>query len=163
MSNTFKNACTETAAFALALLAPMAAEAQNLADRDTKEVADYVLTDEALAKYTKAVRKLQPLKERLSQDCEGDEHPKSLTDQATQMDGIPGVKSALKDAGLSSREYLVMSFSVFQSGMAAWALDQPGGTLPPGTKPANVNFYRTHKAELEKLGELTGEMDCDNQ
>jgi hypothetical protein len=47
--------------------------------------------------------------------------------------------------------------------MAVWALDQPGGTLPPGMKPANVNFYRTHKTELEKLGELTGEMDCDNQ
>jgi hypothetical protein len=57
----------------------------------------------------------------------------------------------------------VVSFSVFQNGMAAWALDQPGGTLPPGTKPANVTFYRAHKAELEKLGELTREMDCDNQ
>lgn len=163
MTNTFKTAGMVTVAFALALLAPMSAEAQNLADRDAKEVADYVLTEAALAKYTKAVQKLHPLKEQLPQVCGDDEHPKSLNDQASQMDGVPGVKSALKAAGMTAREYLVISFSVFQSGMAAWALDQPGGTLPPGTKPANVAFYRAHKAELETLGELTKQTECDNR
>lgn len=163
MFNVFQTTFTVTVAFALALSAPLVAGAQNLADRDAKEVADYVLTDTALAKYTRAVRSLQPLKEQLPQTCEGDEHPKSLNDQAAKIDSVPGVKSALKVAGMTSREYLVVSFSVFQSGMAAWALDQPGGTLPPGTKPANVNFYRAHKAELDKLGELIKQADCDNQ
>jgi hypothetical protein len=74
------------------------------------------------------------------------------------MDGVPGVKSALKGAGMTSREYLLFSWSVFQNGMAAWALDQPGGKLPPGVKMANVNFYRAHEAELKRLGELTEEM-----
>lgn len=163
MTNTFKTACTVTVAFALALLAPMAAEAQNLADRDAKEVADYVLTDAALAKYTKAVHKLHPLKEQLQQDCDREDARDSLNGMAARMDGVPAVKAALKTAGMTSREYLVFSWSVFQNGMAVWALDQPGGALPPGTKPANVTFYRAHKAELEKLGELTREMDCDNQ
>lgn len=162
MSNTFKTAPTVTVAFALALLAPMAA-AQNLADRDAKEVADYVLTEAALVKYTQAVRKLEPLKEQLPQDCEGDDQTKSLNDLAAKMDGVPSVKSALKASGMTSREYLVMSFSVFQSGMAVWALDQPGGTLPPGTKQANVNFYRAHRAEFEKLGELSKQAECDNR
>lgn len=163
MSNTFKTACTVTIAFALALLTPMAAEAQNLADRDAKEVADYVLTEAALAKYTKAVHKLHPLKQQLQQDCDREDAPESLNGMAARMDGVPTVKAALKTAGMTSREYLVFSWSVFQNGMAVWALDQPGGALPPGTKPANVNFYRAHKADLEKLGELTGEMDCDNR
>lgn len=163
MTNTFKTACGVTAAFALALLAPLAAEAQNLADRDAKEVADYVLTEAALAKYTKAVHKLHPLKEQLQQGCDREDAPESLNGMAARLDAVPDVTAALRAAGMTLREYLLFSWSMFQNGMAVWALDQPGGALPPGTKPANVNFYRTHKAELEKLGELTGEMDCDNQ
>lgn len=72
------------------------------------------------------------------------------------------MQSALKAAGMTSREYLVFSFSVFQNGMAAWALAQPGGKLPPGVKMANVNFYRAHEAELTKLGEQNKQADCDN-
>jgi hypothetical protein len=54
-----------------------------------------------------------------------------LTEPATRMDAIPGVKSALKAAGMTSREYLVFTWSVFQSGMAVLAVQQPGGKLPP--------------------------------
>jgi len=162
MFNRFKTAPLVTIVSALALLVPMAVEAQGLTDRDAKEISDYVLTDAALAKYTQAVRKLQPLKEQLQQDCDREDAQESLNGMAARMDKVSGVKSALKDAGMTSREYLVFSLSVFENGMAAWALEQPGGKLPPGVKMANVNFYRAHKAELEKLGELTKQADCDN-
>jgi hypothetical protein len=137
-------------------------DAQHSPDPDTKEIADYVLTEAALKKYTQAVRNLQPLGQ-LPQECDGDENPKSLNDTAVQMDRVPQVKSALKGAGMTSREYLVFSWSVFQNGMAAWALDQPGGKLPPGVKMANVDFYREHEAELKKLGEMAKQADCDNR
>jgi len=163
MFKTFRITLAVTVAFAVALSAPAVAGAQNFSDRDTKEVADYVLTETALGKYTKAVHKLHPLKEQLQQDCDREDAPESLNGMAAHMDAVQEVKSALKAAGMTSREYLLFSWSVFQNGMAVWALDQPGGALPPGTKPANINFYRAHKAELEKLGELTREMDCDNQ
>jgi len=163
MFNTFKAMLAITGTFALALLAPSVPGAQNFSDRDSNEIAGYVLTDAALAKYTKAVHKLQPLKEQLQQDCDREDAPESLNDMAARMDKVSGVKSALKGAGMTSREYLVFSLSVFENGMAAWALEQPGGKLPPGVKMANVNFYRAHKAELEKLGELTKQADCDNR
>jgi hypothetical protein len=161
MFNTFKAMLAITGAFTLALLSLGVARAQGLTDLDTKEIAGYVLTDAALAKYTKAVHKLQPLMEQVPKNCD-DESPQSLNGIAARMDGVPAVKSALKAAGMTSREYLVFSLSVFENGMAAWALEQPGGKLPPGVKIANVNFYRAHKAELEKLGELTKQADCDN-
>jgi hypothetical protein len=148
-------------AFALVLPPPVMAEA-SLPDADTKEIASYVLTDAALARYSQAVHKLQPLMGSLPQDCDADEHPSSLNTSASRMDGVPAVKSALKAAGMASREYLVFSWSVFQHGMAAWALEQPGGKLPPGLKKANVDFYRAHEAELKKLGELSKPADCDN-
>lgn len=161
MVRTLKPALAVAVAFVLS--ASMVTEAQNLADRDTNEIAGYVLTDAGLAKYTQAVRKLQPLMGQMPQDCDDDAGPKSLNDAAARMDGVPAVKSALKGAGMTSREYLLFSWSVFQNGMAAWALDQPGGKLPPGVKMANVNFYRAHEAELKKLGELTKHADCDNR
>jgi hypothetical protein len=162
MFNRFKTARMVTVVSALALLVPMAAGAQGLADHDTKEIAGYVLTDAALTKYAQAVRKLQPLKEQLQEDCDREDAQESLNAMAARMDKVSGVKSALNAAGMTSREYLVFSLSVFENGMAAWALELPGGKLPPGVKMANVNFYRAHKAELEKLGELTKQADCDN-
>ena len=163
MFQTLRTPLAIASAFALALLAPVMGGAQNLTDRDSTEVAGYVLTEAVLAKYAQAVRKLQPVMGQLPQECDGDEGPKSLNDVSAHMDGVPQVKSALKTAGLTSREYLLFSWSVFQNGMAAWALDQPGGKLPPGVKMANVNFYRAHEAELKKLGELTKQADCDNR
>lgn len=162
MFKTFQAMLAVTIAFTLSMLAPMAVEAQSLADRDIKEVTDYVLTDAALAKYTKAVHTLHPLKEQLQQDCDREDDPGSLNSMAARMDAAPEVKAALTTAGMTSREYILFSLSLFQNGMAVWALDQPGGALPPGTNPENVAFYRAHKAELEKLGELTSEIDCDN-
>lgn len=162
MFNTFQTALAGTVACALALLPPAWAGAQNLADRDINEIAGYMLTDAALAKYTKAVHKLQPLMGQLPQDCDQDEGPQSLNGMAARMDGIPEVKSVLKTAGMTSREYLLFSWSMFQNGLAAWSLEQPGGKLPPRVKMANVNFYRAHEAELKKLGELTKHEDCDN-
>lgn len=162
MFNTFKAILAVTSAFALALLAPSVAEAQNFSDRDTNEIAGYMLTDAALAKYTKAVHKLQPLMEQVPKNCE-DESPQSLNGIEAKMDGVPAVKSALNAAGITSREYLLFSWSVFQNGLAAWTLEQPGGKLPPGVKMANVNFYRAHEAEVKKLGELTKQADCDNR
>jgi hypothetical protein len=162
MFNTFKTMLAVTGAVTLTLLAPAVAGAQNFSDRDTNEIAGYVLTDAGLAKYTKAVHKLQPLMGQLPQDCDHDEGSQSLNGTAARMDGVPAVKSALKGAGMTSREYMVFSLSLFQNGLAAWALEQPGGTLPPGVKMANVNFLRAHEAEVKKLGELTKQTDCDN-
>lgn len=163
MFKTFQVTLAVTAAFALALLTPVGAWAQSLADRDTNEIAGYMLTDAGLAKYRQAVHKLQPLMGQLPQDCDHDEGSQSLDGTAARMDGVPEAKSVLKAAGMTSREYVVFSWSLFQNGMAAWALEQPGGQLPPGVKMANVTFYRAHEAELKKLGELTKHADCDNR
>ena len=163
MVNTFGTALAVPLFFAYILLTPVVIQAQNLADHDAKEIADSMLTEPALAKYTQAVHKLQPLMAQLAQECDRKEGSTSLNDMATRMDGVSGVKPALKAAGMTSREYLVFSWSVFQSGMAVLAVQQPGGKLPPGVKMANVNFYRTHEAELTKLGELTTHADCDNR
>lgn len=145
------------------LLAATAGLSQDFSAQDTQEIGSYVLTEAALAKYTQAVRNLGALSQALAAACSNDDSDgaDSLNDAAKRLDAVPGVKSAIQAAGLTTREYLLFSFSVFQNGMAAWAMAQ-GGKLPPGTAMANVNFYRTHEAALKSLAEKTKAMDCND-
>jgi hypothetical protein len=53
----------------------------------------------------------------------------------------------------------VFTFAMAQTGLAVWMLDQPGGELPAGVSTANVDFYRKHRAAIEKIKPL--EENCD--
>lgn len=136
------------------------AAAQDFPDKDTREIAAYVLTEAGLAKYSNATASLGKLARQATGDCES-ESATSIDDAAARFDALPGVKAAIQSAGLSTREYVVFTWSLFQSGMAAWAVGQPGGKLPPGTSKANVDFYRAHEAALKRIGEQTEADECD--
>jgi hypothetical protein len=75
---------------------------------------------------------------------------------------VPGAKAAVQSAGMTSREYVVFAFSLIQNGMAAYLLDTPGGRLPPGVSRSNVDFYRQHAGELEKLAAETEDESCED-
>jgi len=153
------------AAVVVALFASAPSFAANAAASDTREIASYVLTEAGLAKYTQAVKNLAPLAKRLSDACKADDdsdNVRSLDDMVARFDAVPGVRAAINSADLTTRAYFVFALSVFQNGMAAWALDQPGGKLPPGTSMANVNFYRAHQAAINRLGDAAKAGDCDS-
>jgi hypothetical protein len=130
-------------------------------DQDTQEINRYVLTAAALTKYANAVEKLRSLSSQIA-DCddEGD-GAASISEMAARMDRVPAVKAAIQSAGLTTREYVVFGFATFQTGMAVWALEQPGGKLPPGTSQANVAFYKANRAKIEGMAPLDD--DCDDQ
>ena len=127
----------------LALMLPGPSQAQ--VDRDTQEINSYVLTDAGLARFTKATQSLGLAAKQASRDCDDDgedDSSKSLDQLAAKINAMPGAKAALQSAGMTAREYIVFSLSIFQAGFASWGLSQPGGKLPPGVSMANVNFYR---------------------
>jgi hypothetical protein len=146
---------------ALALMLPASAQAQ--VARDTQEINSYVLTDAGLARYAKAVQALGALSKQGSGDCEDsdDDSSKSLDQMVAKLNSRPGVKAALQGAGMTPREYIVFSMSIFQTGMATWALGQPGGKLPPGLSMANVNFYRKNEAAMSRLATDSESDECD--
>ena len=147
---------------AFALMVPAFAQAQ--VDHDTQEISSYVLTDAGLARYTKAAQALGALRKQVSADCDDDDdsNPKSLDQMVAKFNSVPGAKTALQGTGMTTREYIVFSMSIFQTGMASWALSQPGGKLPPGVSMANVNFYRKNEASMSKLGVASDSDDCDD-
>jgi hypothetical protein len=145
----------------LALMLPAFAQAQ--VDRDTQEISSYVLTDAGLARYTKAAQALGAARKQLAANCDDDDdsNPQSLDQIVAKFNSHPGAKAALQGAGMTTREYIVFSMSIFQTGMASWALSQPGGKLPPGVSMANVNFYRKNEASVSKLSVASDSDDCD--
>ncbi len=145
-------------ALTIALLLPGFAAAQ---DRDTQEVQKYTLTDAGLAKYTQATKKIAALPAG-SAACEDDGGDSQSIDETTaKLNASPGAKAAIQSVGLTTREYVVFSWSLLHSGLAAWAGDQAGGKLPAGTSKANVDFYKKHEAELKKLEILKQADDCE--
>lgn len=145
---------------AVALLLPGLAAAQ---DRDAQEVASYALTDAALARYAKATRNLAALPGSKPGDCDTGADSMTLDQMVEALDGVPGARSAIQSAGMTTREYVVFSWSILHNGLAVWAISQPGGKLPAGTSQANVEFYRQHEAELQQLEAMRQDHDCDEE
>lgn len=143
---------------ALLLLPPLA-----IAD-DEQEIQKYVLTDAGLAKYSAATKKLAELPPDAAacEDEDDGDDSQSIDDAAAKLSASPAAKAAIQSAGLTPREYVVFSFSLLQNGLGAWAADQPGGKLPPGTSKANVDFYKKHQADLKKLEIFRQGDDCDD-
>jgi hypothetical protein len=147
------------AAWAAVWVMPGSVTAQ---DADTREVQNYVLTDAGLSKYTQATKKLAALPRASASSCEDDDSDaQSLSDMVAKLDAVPGVKSAIQSAGMTTREYITFSMSLLQTGLAATMVGQSGGKLPAGVSKANVDFYNKHTAELEKLAALR--KDCEDE
>jgi hypothetical protein len=141
---------------AAALLLP-AARAETLPEADTREVRSYALTETALGRYVEATRKLSAI----PLDCSAEEPGISnLTEAAARIDAMPGGKAALQSAGLTSREYVVFAFSLIENAYASYALEQPGGKLPPGVSITNVEFLRRNSGVIEQLANETEVADC---
>src|SRR5262245_36134477 len=149
------------AAASVLLIAPRLAQAQ---DSTAQEVLRYTLTDGGLARYSQATKQLAALPDQGSDACddEGTE-AQSLDDMAAKLDAVPGASAAIRSAGMTSREYVLFSLSLLQNGLAAWAVSQPGGKLPPGVSRTNVDFMKKHDAELKQLEPLRKKGDCDDE
>lgn len=143
---------------ALAFLLPPDAGANRAPDADAREVSAYQLTEPGLGKFTRATRGLLALH---VDDCAEEADAKTISEAVAKLDATPGAKAAIEAAGMTTREYIVFSFSMMQSGLAAWGLEQPDGKLPPGVSADNVEFYRKHAIELQRLAEETDDSNCD--
>jgi len=151
---------TMLATLLVALVAPAVSISGDFTDRDTQEINAYVLTESGLAKYSQATRNLAALPNRC--DEEETEGANSLDGMVVKGDSVPEFRAAIRSAGMTTREFVVFTWSLFQHGMAAWVLSQPGGKLPVGTSMANVNFYRAHEAAFKALEKETKRDDCDD-
>lgn len=138
------------AAAAIALTAPGVATAS---DKDTREVAAYVLTDAGLAKFTQATQNLAAVPGACARNDDDGSNSQSIDQMVAKLNAVPGAQAAIQSAGMTTREYVVFMFSMLHNGMAAWAVSQPGGKLPPGTQQSNVDFIKKNEARMSAIGQ----------
>ncbi|HEU4697541.1 MAG TPA: hypothetical protein VFS40_00015 [Gemmatimonadales bacterium] len=79
-----------------------------------------------------------------------------LDDLANRIASQPMMRDAVKDAGLSPKEYATLTMSLVQSGMAAGVLkmrpkdNQDSLVREMKANPENVRFMQEHEAELNQ-------------
>ena len=142
---------------------------------ELKDITKYRLSMDKIDKYIAAQRNIAVKAKNLSpaekaameaRNDDGDANPDaSLDDMQKKIDSEPLMKSAIQDAGLSTREFVMITMSMMQSGMAAGVLklrpkdNQDSLIRAMQASPENVKFYQDNEAEItRKEKELEAEM-----
>jgi cell fate (sporulation/competence/biofilm development) regulator YmcA (YheA/YmcA/DUF963 family) len=141
---------------------------------DLADVTSYKLSMDKIDKYMQANRNiankaksLSPAeREAMEARNEGkNDANQSLDDMARRIDSEPLMRDAIRSAGLSAREFSLITISMMQTAMAAGVLkmrpndNQDSLIREMKANPDNIKFYREHEAEITKKSqELQAEM-----
>ena len=72
----------------------------------------YTLTEAAFAKYVTATHKLRDIKFENCVDDDDDDAQDTIASSVARIDAVPGAKAAVQSAGMTSREYVVLSYAL---------------------------------------------------
>jgi hypothetical protein len=117
------------------------------------------LEAKSAARLTEAEQKrLEELRAKLeAEDAEAarrgdDEEPKTLGDMARRIDREPDLANAIRSAGLTTREYSLLTLTFFNA-MFAEGMKKAGTIkeLPADILPENVAFIQANEAELNQI------------
>jgi hypothetical protein len=76
----------------------------------------------------------------------------TLAEMARRMDAIPAFATAVRGAGLTTREFATAQLALLQAGIAhALLKGSPEKPPPPGVSKENLEFVRLHEQEIEGL------------
>ncbi|HET8648786.1 MAG TPA: hypothetical protein VFL95_02000 [Gemmatimonadales bacterium] len=157
----------------LAVAPPVAGQSAHKMTADDIALKNYTLTMDKLEKLRdamvnmKAYMMAHPEDSTKWADQESNDN-ESLLEMAARMDKIPPMRAAFRKAGITSRDYMLASMAYFQAAMLAGVQDaqeQAGKKseikIPYNMNPANLEFVRKHKADIEalKLGEVMQDKD----
>jgi hypothetical protein len=149
------NVTRDTASAGGTVSASASASEQRGTVTDDADVKDYRLTMDKVNRYYDAFREFTIA---AGNRAESDtlEDFESIDALVKEIEQEPKVVAAVRRAGLSVREYVVMSFSLMMAGMANEVLKvQPNANLDSLARemeiPAeNLRFVREHQAEIER-------------
>jgi len=145
---------------AAALVVAPASHAQKLTP-DEKLLHDYVLTMpkvEAwasasidLANTMKAMSPSEKARRKAELEAQAQsEKDESIAGMAASMERVPEIRRAFRKAGLTTREGMTLSLALMQAMMFEQvAAMNPDAKVPYNMNPANVEFVRKNKAQLE--------------
>jgi hypothetical protein len=143
--------------------AASASTAGTKGDAELADVQSYKLSMEKIDKMLAAQRILAAKakamtpaeREAMRARSDADSDPnESLDDMARKIESEPLLRDAIREAGLSSREYVLITMSMMQTGMADGVLkmrpkdNQDSLIREMKANADNIKFYREHQAEI---------------
>lgn len=143
--------------------APPAADAPRMGESnegDIEEVSDYRLSMDAVQKMHRAQLNIYSAMQQnpeLAQMASMNAEEFSLDAMEQRFGGVPEIRNAVEQAGLSVREYGVIMLALFQASFAQASLDMGAqrDTVLAAThmNPANLDFVVEHREELQRMQE----------
>lgn len=131
----------------------------NSLDSDLEKVRDFKLSMPRMQKWVQAVQNMVAVSKahpELEGTYEADQNA-PLDQQVAALEKHPQAKKAVKDAGLSPREFTMISYAYMQAAAAQSVQQMPAGKTRDSVMqslkvhPDNVTFLQKNRAELEKL------------
>ncbi len=124
--------------------------------RDEAAIHDYVLTMSRVQAYAAAYQDYETNGSKdtsIADECKGklDDDKMALVDKVKLVESsCPRLNAWIKQHGLTAQEFMFIPMTLITAGFAQVAVDA-GGKPPAFINPANLQFVKEHKAELEKL------------
>jgi hypothetical protein len=122
---------------------------------DEAAIRDYVLTMPKLQAYAAASRdfggaRKDPGLEAEAKRLEDNEKASILEKIKLVETSCPHISAWIKQHGMTPRDFFLTPMTLMTVGIAEMAKQQ-GGNPPDFISPANLQFYKQHKTEIEKL------------
>jgi len=141
---------------------------------DLADVTNYKLSMDKIDKFIAANRNIASAAKSMSpaereameaRNENKNDSNQSLDEMARRIDSEPVMRDAIRSAGLSAREFSLITISMMQTAMASGILkmrpndNQDSLIREMKANPDNVKFYREHEAEItRKTTALQAEM-----
>jgi hypothetical protein len=148
-----KQMAAATMAFAREVDKDPAARASKQLDREIEALETKGSLTDPQQKQLELLRAKREALDQADSAKDGDDpDPKTLTDMTKRIEREPRLASAIKAAGLTSREYSLITLSFFQA-MFAHMMQKSGALkdLPKEVPTENVQFVQQNEAELTQI------------
>jgi len=134
--------------------------AESSGESDVQEISNYVLSMDDVERVMQAQRNLTQLmqehpelEDRISMDADA----ATLDQMEARLNEVPEVREAVEEAGVDTREYVVIFMTLMQAGMADAVIEM--GTSRDSViaemevHPDNLDFIRENKEEITRMQE----------
>jgi hypothetical protein len=122
---------------------------------DEPVIHDYILTMDRVQLYAAAVKEIEAGAQDPAVEAEGKKvqnYNGSNVAKARMIETrYPHLNAWIQAHGMTAEEFEILPMTLISAGMASYAVDK-GGKAPAYVNPANVQFVKEHRDELEKMG-----------
>ena len=141
-------------AAALALASPALAAKDDMSPADLAALKGYTLSMDKINAMQAAMDEARKMGKAKQLQGTGD-NAKTLADMEAKVQAVPGAMALFSKHGLSAHDVVIMPFALMDAGMCV-LYPSAAPKLADRVSPAQIAFYKQHKAEIEKMKWLNG-------